>query len=414
MIKRHCESKRTSRTRKGAAPVQGVVVGLGFVIILGFAGFMIYYLVHNLTHNPIDDSTGDRPQAGQLPTDPRIKGMMRAMSGRGPEEEAKPRDMEAEKKKAEELEKRLASMKPEEIVKEFMEEYKKKTNSNKDPDLNPLNMGPQFSDADLVYLKYIPGLKGVRLSSPNIADLGLGYLAKAPGLKTIASSRGTFTEAGLAHLAEMADLEQINLLGVKATDKTLEGIKNLKKLRVLGGFDTSAITDAGMKNLEDLTELVSIDFHLAKITDASAFYLKKMTKLKSIYFAHADLTDAAVREFAKLPALTELQLWDCKVHGEGLEALKGKAIARLNLAGNPITDEALVPLKELKNLEALDISETDITDKGLETIQEFKALKKLLMNRTKTTRDGRAALEKARPDLKYEEGEGTERGPQRG
>ncbi len=60
----------------------------------------------------------------------------------------------------------------------------------------------------------------------------------------------------------------------------------------------------------------------------------------------------------------------------------------------------LAGLKELKQLQNLDLSQTQVTDAGLEDLATIKGLTVLRLSRTKVTAAGVGELQKALPNCK--------------
>ncbi len=69
-------------------------------------------------------------------------------------------------------------------------------------------------------------------------------------------------------------------------------------------------------------------------------------------------------------------------------------LTRLNLAGNPISDDHIETLNDLKYLESLNLVATSITDKGLETLGQIASLKRLYVWQTDVSRDAANELMK--------------------
>jgi len=102
----------------------------------------------------------------------------------------------------------------------------------------------------------------------------------------------------------------------------------------------------------------------------------EFTNLEALSLINVGLT--SLKGFPKLPALKRLEMSDNRVSGN-LEHLHGCAnLTHLNLSGNKFKDvPALEPLKELKNLKALDLFNCEVT--GTEKYREevFKLLPQL-------------------------------------
>jgi hypothetical protein len=72
----------------------------------------------------------------------------------------------------------------------------------------------------------------------------------------------------------------------------------------------------------------------------------------------------------------------------------------VELKGSKVTDAGLLTLKDIATLQGLDLRDTGITDAGLAHLQDMPGLKSLLLGGTKVTDDGVDALKKANTKLK--------------
>lgn len=89
----------------------------------------------------------------------------------------------------------------------------------------------------------------------------------------------------------------------------------------------------------------------------------------------------SLKSFPKLPALRKLELSDNRIHNALSNLTGSPKLTHLNLSGNRIKDfEELQPLKELENLEVLDLFNNEVTmtpnyrDKIFELIPSLKYL----------------------------------------
>ena len=69
-----------------------------------------------------------------------------------------------------------------------------------------------------------------------------------------------------------------------------------------------------------------------------------------------------------------------------------------------ITNECIVYLKQLPELEQLNLYGTNISDEGLKQLASFKKLSVLYLWKTKVTATGVEQFKKERPDVKVEIG----------
>ena len=107
----------------------------------------------------------------------------------------------------------------------------------------------------------------------------------------------------------------------------------------------------------------------------------KEKQLKKLDFPAQNLGDDAMLEFARIPSLENLHIYQTAVTANGIAALKPlKFLAGLNISGCKSIDDSAVPaLRDLKLLRELNVNETAITDAGFAQLQ--KALPRCRISR---------------------------------
>ena len=78
---------------------------------------------------------------------------------------------------------------------------------------NPIEMHCAISDAGLVHLEALTGLRWLRLDNTSVTDAGLARLRGLTGLQFLALVRARITDDGLAHLKGLAGLHTLGLSG---------------------------------------------------------------------------------------------------------------------------------------------------------------------------------------------------------
>jgi hypothetical protein len=103
--------------------------------------------------------------------------------------------------------------------------------------------------------------------------------------------------------------------------------------------------------------------------------------------------------------LQELNLSNVEIPDAALASISGlKNLAKLNLSGSTVSDAGLVHLKNLQSLTYLNLFNTKVTDEGLKQLTGLKGLKNLYLFETKTTDAGIASLQKALPTTRIDRG----------
>ena len=161
----------------------------------------------------------------------------------------------------------------------------------------------QVSSSSLRLLRGFSDLETLDIHSVSLHPRDFKILSQFPKLKTLRISDSHLGDGGMKQVASLAKLETFQIAG--SHQVTGEGVAllkantNLKNLKIhgckLSGFDLSAL--AQCKNLLD----VEISFNT--MTDRQLEFLLKLKKLRSLKLTiNKGLTDACVDTLLKLPA----------------------------------------------------------------------------------------------------------------
>jgi hypothetical protein len=106
----------------------------------------------------------------------------------------------------------------------------------------------KFTDADLVHLKWLPGLQRLYLAETQVTDAGLAHLRGLIDLQRLDLHNTQITDAGLVHLKGLTGLQVLELRGTQVTD---DGLAQLHELKDSAALDLSGIqvTDARLAEL---------------------------------------------------------------------------------------------------------------------------------------------------------------------
>lgn len=191
-------------------------------------------------------------------------------------------------------------------------------------------------------------------------------------------------------------------------DPALRDLKNLRSLSLRG----SRLRSTGLANVRCLTNLEKLQFSGAHIEDQGLASIKDLTQLRRLWFYECrGITDEGLIHLAGLKNLKWLRL-SCEVAGSGqssksefitdsgLEHLKEMSeLESLDLMGQRITDVGLERVKGLTKIKELYLSGAGITDVGMEHLKGLSHLKYLHLYQTGVTSNGKAALKAKFPKL---------------
>jgi internalin A len=264
-------------------------------------------------------------------------------------------------------------------------------------------------------LKELKQLTTLDLSGTQMTDEGLKELKELKQLTSLALSGTQVTETGVKELKELKQLTSLDLSRCRSVGDTV--LKDLREFKHLTKLDLSftSVTDAGVKELQEALPKCKINSGAAKGDEADAVKLveklggkvmrdetKPGKPVIGVYLPrNTEVTDADLKGLKELKQLMTLDLKFTSVTDEGLKELKElKQLTKLYVGGTKVTDKGLKDLKQLKGLTTLGLGRTEVTDLGLKELKELKHLELLILQVTKVTDAGVKELQEALPKCK--------------
>ncbi|HZO85698.1 MAG TPA: hypothetical protein VFC26_10805 [Verrucomicrobiae bacterium] len=112
-----------------------------------------------------------------------------------------------------------------------------------------LNGSKQLTDAGARFLANVPNLEHLDLSGTEITDRGLEVLRRLKKLRSLKLSWTRITDAGAAHLSNCDGLERLDLSATRTGDGAIKALAGKRNLRyVMSGVD---VTNAGIALLHE-------------------------------------------------------------------------------------------------------------------------------------------------------------------
>ena len=178
--------------------------------------------------------------------------------------------------------------------------------------------------------------------------------------------------------------------------KQLSGWTKLKDLRC---------AQCGLANadLSQFPQLENLDLSDNPFTNKGMEGLAGLKRLRRLLLRNALVTDDGLKWIAGLSNLEELDLSGVRITDLGIEYLRDlKSLRRLNLLGAKATDAAMNVVAGMKNLEVLNLYRTQVTNTGLAKLQNLKGLVDLDLRYSRVTSNGLASLRAALPGTKLQ------------
>ena len=235
-------------------------------------------------------------------------------------------------------------------------------------------------------LRHLAGLKRLRKLSIHVSgvtDAGFGYLLPLTSLEELSIVDALVTNANLKLLAQLPRLKRLTLVNTRVTpegvlllrDTRLEAyswfddqreykevlpyIKQLKHIRVAGGSQ-SGIIDDDLENFAGMTSVEELNLSGNWITDAGLRHLERLTNLRSLDLGdqregRPRITDTGVSHLSGLTELRRLELRGSLVTTAGLEKLRGLTkLQYLGITNTPLKDAKVLDLRHFHHLRHVD------------------------------------------------------------
>jgi internalin A len=184
----------------------------------------------------------------------------------------------------------------------------------------------EVSVKDFAPLRQLRSLRKAKLTGPPIDDAYVDYLCGC------------------------SNLETVEFVDTRITDKGLEALSKLKKLRQLTLAFSPRITDRGIRHLSKVANLeILVLTDIPNVTGPGLIALQSTTRLRELDLSWTPITDEGVRTLAKHPALRRLVLEDCPISDESLTSVSGMPrIERLMVDGTKVTKAGLDALRKTR------------------------------------------------------------------
>jgi hypothetical protein len=192
----------------------------------------------------------------------------------------------------------------------------------------------------------------------SVVNVNVIYRNDAKGTSELAPANDEF----LAALEDLPRLEALVTLYGPASDDGLRMISRARGLKSITMLYASRVTDRGVEYLAQLKVLESLKLNDSQITDESLRILSQLPRLKELDVQGSRVTNDGLKHISRMHQLESL--WVCSLEG------------KCNLA---ISDDGLVHLRELSQLQVLGLQGTGVTDAGFDQLAGLTSLRELFV-----------------------------------
>ena len=163
--------------------------------------------------------------------------------------------------------------------------------------------------------------------------------------------------------------DSIQLQTHTLTDADVTQLGALPSLRVVQA-ERSSVTAAGCAELSKL-KLHRLTLRGSRLTDKAAKHLAKIKTLRTVNLPQADFTDQGMIALTRLPELELLRIGSPRLSDAAAPAIASMNSLRfLHLINVPLTDEGLKWFESMRQLESLYLDGSQVSQAGLESLIE--------------------------------------------
>jgi hypothetical protein len=244
-----------------------------------------------------------------------------------------------------------------------------------------------ITDGGVAYLKDWENLEYLNVRGSEVTSRVFEHLTKMKKLRVLDVGFSRVNDDGFDALASFEQLEELHIGGDKMSGLALPLLRLLPGLRHLdvnGSQRTDSgrwglmLTDVNIDSIAALTQLEVLNMGGAIVSDVGMKALEPMVNLHTIDLSRMEITAQGLEPLTKWPKLRRLNLWQC---------------ARID-------DKAAQYLLQIRSLETLDLGDTAVTDAILDHLEGMKQLKTLFVGGPGVTLERVERFRKARPDCR--------------
>ncbi len=220
---------------------------------------------------------------------------------------------------------------------------------------NQLDLTPD----DLEQFAHHPSLRSMTIRECQLAEGSLNRLQNLPLLTYLSLERSTMSSHDEIDFPTLPHLISINLSRSNVSERTLRRISDHPNLRRID-LNSSTVSDETLKHLRRLPQLEKI--HLGKTWITGIGLLNLEAPVTKIYLYGTNADDAAMTVISGLRSLRSLDLQNTRITTMGVRKLRQLPnLQELDLDGCPLGDEVREVLSAMPNLKHWTAKQTRVS-----------------------------------------------------
>jgi hypothetical protein len=225
----------------------------------------------------------------------------------------------------------------------------------------------------------------------NISSLNVKYQHS-----TVFGKWGPISDKELVNINNITNLDSIEIYLMPITGIAFKDITNLKLLRRIK-FSASKSLDSLFDHIFNLPALQMLTIEASKIIHPNWDNLTKLDKFRFLVIDKCKMTDKTINKFPVLNHIETLSMDENQLSGEGMIFIKhSPKLTRFSVKKNLITLQGVKCITNAgtKNIMDLDLSENRIGDDAIKYLFRIQKLQDIDLSFTKVTESGVFQLKK--------------------
>ena len=242
---------------------------------------------------------------------------------------------------------------------------------------------PSESPRGWIPLDYYRSAVAVRLERCQEADRALAHVGDLFSVKQVDIQHCQVTKEGIAQLSTMRSLTTLSLAGSNIDDECLTTLQNCRGLESLALTETSA-TSQGVGNFADLPNLYDLRIFNPQRPLVDLHTLPRLPRLRELLLANqGGETKFDAASVSDCKELTKVALWNVSIDDTGLEQLaKLPRLENLAIITGRVSDRGMIAIGKMANLESLTLKWLSVRPESLVHLAGLKKLRYLTLGTT--------------------------------
>lgn len=200
-------------------------------------------------------------------------------------------------------------------------------------------------------------------------DVPIRMLQRLPKLHTLILSGSAVTDADLGHLGWVPLLERIYLQETRVTDDGLAQLRNCPSLADLNASGTS-VTGSCLPELANCSVLSTLLLDFCPIKDSESAGFAGLHSVRHLSLYGTPISDQSLLSISHMENLEILNVGRTEIHGAGIDCLAACASLReFEADDSEISDDAVSNLACLRQVSTMTLIGTNMSQRGLERLR---------------------------------------------